>query len=396
MKLRRRVVLGSLGLELLCTLERQVFDFLGYMWLPILLNFLNILLVILGLFGVLEGRRGYLRLYLGWTPLWIAWNIFLICFYKDLGRLDSAHSDFLGLGTGSFSWWLVNGHGCRPEYSFDPGLPGRPARPSTVRGCKVSYQNVEVAHAGVQVLLGALGLILGGLSLPKGSSNSSSSSPSASLPKETKSMYSIEYSPKSAPNTPRRQKRRSNSAVRFSQRNRSKRSSRPGSLVNPVNRLMTSVEALDSSRPNSLYGAMIGPPDPSNSVMPATSAAAAAAQTSVSVDLPQKEERCPSAMTSYSNFHHQRRLGAPSSALLPASNLLTQDLLNHPEEPSGGHVEEEEEELPLPPPPAALANYCETSTLYAGAIPKRLPPYGEVAHGPACSCPHCHKRLTAI
>ena len=38
------------------TIERQVFDFLGYMWAPIIGNFLQIIFVIIGLFGTYQYR----------------------------------------------------------------------------------------------------------------------------------------------------------------------------------------------------------------------------------------------------------------------------------------------------------------------------------------------------
>ena len=40
----------------IATVERQVFDFLGYMWGPIIGNFLHILVVIIGLFGAIQYR----------------------------------------------------------------------------------------------------------------------------------------------------------------------------------------------------------------------------------------------------------------------------------------------------------------------------------------------------
>lgn len=39
--------------------ERQVIDFLGYQWAPILTNFLHIIVVILGLFGTIQFRPRY-------------------------------------------------------------------------------------------------------------------------------------------------------------------------------------------------------------------------------------------------------------------------------------------------------------------------------------------------
>ncbi|KFP89633.1 Sodium/potassium-transporting ATPase subunit beta-1-interacting protein 2, partial [Apaloderma vittatum] len=41
-------------------LERQIFDFLGYQWAPILANFIHIIIVILGLFGTIQYRPRYI------------------------------------------------------------------------------------------------------------------------------------------------------------------------------------------------------------------------------------------------------------------------------------------------------------------------------------------------
>lgn len=48
-----------LSLQVLA-LERQVFDFLGYQWAPILANFFHIIVVILGLFGTIQYRPRYI------------------------------------------------------------------------------------------------------------------------------------------------------------------------------------------------------------------------------------------------------------------------------------------------------------------------------------------------
>lgn len=54
-----RLFLLSLSLQVLA-LERQVFDFLGYQWAPILANFFHIIIVILGLFGTIQYRPRYI------------------------------------------------------------------------------------------------------------------------------------------------------------------------------------------------------------------------------------------------------------------------------------------------------------------------------------------------
>lgn len=51
---------GLFALLQLSALERQIFDFLGFQWAPILGNFLHIIVVILGLFGTIQYRPRYI------------------------------------------------------------------------------------------------------------------------------------------------------------------------------------------------------------------------------------------------------------------------------------------------------------------------------------------------
>lgn len=62
-------------------LQRQVFDFLGYQWAPILANFLHIMAVILGMFGTVQFRFRYL-IFVSTALQW-----FLVAFLAA----DSAH-----------------------------------------------------------------------------------------------------------------------------------------------------------------------------------------------------------------------------------------------------------------------------------------------------------------
>ncbi|KAK6303419.1 hypothetical protein J4Q44_G00258730 [Coregonus suidteri] len=97
---------------MMTALERQAFDFLGYQWTPIMVNFLHIIMVLLCLFGTIQYRPRYIALYLLWTLPWVAWNVFVSCLYLDLGGL-SKESDLLSLGVSSQrSWWKDNGPGC--------------------------------------------------------------------------------------------------------------------------------------------------------------------------------------------------------------------------------------------------------------------------------------------
>ncbi|XP_076763250.1 sodium/potassium-transporting ATPase subunit beta-1-interacting protein isoform X3 [Xylocopa sonorina] len=162
---RRHFLLTICALQLITTVERQVFDFLGFMWAPILVNFFNIIFVILGFFGAFQYRPRYIISYCVWNTLWLGWNVFIICFYLDVGVL-SKNSDILNLGTGSFSWWHVNGPGCKAIYDVTEPELFRPARPTNVTDCVLDYEVVEVLHASTQCILGFIAIV-GGICLSK-------------------------------------------------------------------------------------------------------------------------------------------------------------------------------------------------------------------------------------
>ncbi|XP_025073389.1 sodium/potassium-transporting ATPase subunit beta-1-interacting protein isoform X2 [Pogonomyrmex barbatus] len=162
---RRHFLLTICSLQLITTIERQVFDFLGFMWAPILVNFFNIIFVILGFFGAFQYRPKYIISYCIWNTLWLGWNIFIICFYLNVGILNK-NSDILNLGTGSFSWWYVNGPGCKAVYDVTEPELFRPARPTNVTDCVLSYEVIEILHAATQCVLGFMAIV-GGICLSK-------------------------------------------------------------------------------------------------------------------------------------------------------------------------------------------------------------------------------------
>ncbi|TKS76820.1 YTH domain-containing family protein 1 [Collichthys lucidus] len=146
--------------EQITALERQLFDFLGYQWAPIMVNFFHIIVVILGLFGVIQYRSRYVVMYLLWTLLWVGWNVFVSCLYLDLGGL-SKDSDILSMGVSSHrSWWKDNGPGCVSD-----GLPSagwqnqQNPELTTVVSCWLEYQYIEILHCIVQLLLSLLGFV---------------------------------------------------------------------------------------------------------------------------------------------------------------------------------------------------------------------------------------------
>jgi hypothetical protein len=170
----RNVLYVLMALQVISTLERQIFDFLGYMWLPIIGNFIHTLAVILGIFGVYQYTSKHMITYILWCIIWTGWNMFCVCFYLEIGSLQRTE-DILSFGTGSYSWWFVNGLGCKPEYfpgndtTLDLFIPSdvppsniyKPVKPTSVSGCLVDYQHVEVIHACIQILLAIFALMFG-------------------------------------------------------------------------------------------------------------------------------------------------------------------------------------------------------------------------------------------
>uniref|UniRef100_A0A1I8NMS7 Sodium/potassium-transporting ATPase subunit beta-1-interacting protein n=1 Tax=Stomoxys calcitrans TaxID=35570 RepID=A0A1I8NMS7_STOCA len=130
---RRHFLLSTCFLQMITIIERQVFDFLGYMWAPIFVNFFHILFIIFGFYGAYHFRIKYII----------------------------TDSDLLNLGTGSYSWFEVNGYGCKATYNTNITSedPFRPLRPERVDDCLLTYDIVEVVHSGVQCILAFFGIL---------------------------------------------------------------------------------------------------------------------------------------------------------------------------------------------------------------------------------------------
>ncbi|XP_034832984.1 uncharacterized protein NKAIN [Maniola hyperantus] len=225
----RTLLLVVCILELIITIQRQVFDFLGYMWLPIIANFVNILLIIFGSFGAVQYVTKYLLAYAIWSFMWLTWNIFLICYYLNLGILNR-ESGLLSLGTGSVSWWEGNGWGCQPIWGEADG-PGT-WRPARVDGCFFQWHYVELGQSAIAALLTATALPLTILLAYKSFRKHKAVSDKSTLSR--RQVYTIELSPTETnvsestlkPMTPRRVKRRSGSRGAGSSVRRSRRSYR--------------------------------------------------------------------------------------------------------------------------------------------------------------------------
>ncbi|XP_055402361.1 sodium/potassium-transporting ATPase subunit beta-1-interacting protein 3 [Bubalus kerabau] len=144
----------------LSALERQIFDFLGFQWAPILGNFLHIIVVILGLFGTIQYRPRYIVVYTVWTALWVTWNVFIICFYLEVGGL-SKDTDLMTFNISVHrSWWREHGPGCVRRV-LPPSAHGMTDDYTyvSVTGCIVDFQYLEVIHSAVQILLSLVGFV---------------------------------------------------------------------------------------------------------------------------------------------------------------------------------------------------------------------------------------------
>ncbi|XP_014839354.1 PREDICTED: sodium/potassium-transporting ATPase subunit beta-1-interacting protein 3-like isoform X3 [Poecilia mexicana] len=119
--------------QLITAVERQVFDFLGYQWAPIMVNFFHIIVVILGLFGAIQYQSRYVTM----------------------------DSHVLSLGVSSHSsWWKSNGPGCRSQNpASDRWSEHQNPRLTMVSSCWLQYQYLEVLHCAAQLLLSLLGVV---------------------------------------------------------------------------------------------------------------------------------------------------------------------------------------------------------------------------------------------
>ncbi|XP_048205675.1 sodium/potassium-transporting ATPase subunit beta-1-interacting protein 4 [Perognathus longimembris pacificus] len=158
----RCTLLALCALQLVTALERQVFDFLGYQWAPILANFIHIVMVILGLFGTIQYRTRYIVVYIVWAAVWITWNVFIICFYLEVGGL-SKDSELLTFNLSpQRSWWLEHGLGCARKVEITAGFRVLHDQALASGGlCALEHSYVEALHSGLQILGALLGFVYG-------------------------------------------------------------------------------------------------------------------------------------------------------------------------------------------------------------------------------------------
>ncbi|XP_039720716.1 sodium/potassium-transporting ATPase subunit beta-1-interacting protein 4 isoform X4 [Pteropus medius] len=145
--------------QLVTALERQVFDFLSYQWAPILATFVHIVMVILGLFGTIQYRPRYVVVYAVWATIWVTWNVFIVCFYLEVGGL-SKDSELLTFSLSQHrSWWREHSPGCQREEPA-AGL-GPPVGQAVVLGvgCTLEHGYVEALHSTLHILVALVGFM---------------------------------------------------------------------------------------------------------------------------------------------------------------------------------------------------------------------------------------------
>ncbi|XP_022914998.1 uncharacterized protein [Onthophagus taurus] len=176
-------------LQIVSIAQRQVFDFLGYLWIPILINFFQIIFVIFGFYGTFQYRPKYIISYSVWHLFYLGWNMFLICLYLDIGILDHRQNIVIKLDPDSYTWWSQNGPGCQGTLNVTGSMPMYEDK-----NCIIDYRYIEIFQAGLQCFLAFFGII-SGLCLSRTflEEDDSSSRKQLRKPKNRTSLYSIEF-----------------------------------------------------------------------------------------------------------------------------------------------------------------------------------------------------------
>ena len=153
-------------IQLISTFQRLIFDFLGFQYVLIIFNFGNLVFSFIGLFGAFHRRIWFLGIFAIWSVLYICFNLFVICFYLEIGILRREQIWLLSLVESERTWWFQNL--CGPKVSesntssslVDSSLSistmtsvAIPRSDQIAIDCIFPFYYAEVIQAGVQVLL---------------------------------------------------------------------------------------------------------------------------------------------------------------------------------------------------------------------------------------------------
>lgn len=256
---RRFIFLTICIIQIITVALRQVFDFLGFLWIPILVNLFEIIALILGFFGGYQVRTKYLIGFIIWQLLWISWNIFIICLYLDIGTLDHQTNIVIKLDQKSESWWKSEGPQCRIKKRFQKSNDTETIQ--EVENCLLDYIQVEIFQSGLQCIISVLNILFAIYLIRAIKNRDSNFSHADHIRKSQRTLYSIEFSPPldtfgsygnenhispalpAKPMTPRKVKRRNvmargSSSYSSGKKSNSARSSLRKKQHNPVTQLM--------------------------------------------------------------------------------------------------------------------------------------------------------------
>jgi hypothetical protein len=146
----RRTTFVFLTIGLVLTILRQVFDIIGRLWLPMLINFMHALFLIFGYFGVWQYRPVFVIVNAFWIPFSLTWNVFISCYYMSVRPLDR-DSALLSFGLRmSKSFWVEHTPFCAASYDFTSDTW------TLHSDCLLPYYYVEVATAAVNFIVAFL------------------------------------------------------------------------------------------------------------------------------------------------------------------------------------------------------------------------------------------------
>ena len=107
------------------------------------------------------GKKKYIEMFSSFTEPFILLQIYIFCYF-----LVQEDISVLNMATGSSSWWKRNGHGCHADVVFTNVTTVQPSSPTphtvaatssffgtTIVGCIIGYEYVEVLHSGLQCVL---------------------------------------------------------------------------------------------------------------------------------------------------------------------------------------------------------------------------------------------------
>lgn len=165
--------------NLLVSIERLVFDVMGQMWGPALVEEMTCICILLALLGACTRKKVAIAVYLAWSIASIGINVVFILIYQNVGLLKEREVD-LGLRLGDQNWWR---HFCASNGTNI--AMAAPEQPTTTR-CPLSYADIETAHAVVYMAVNLVATVMAVMLLP---SNKTRALPNA-LPNEDTESFS--------------------------------------------------------------------------------------------------------------------------------------------------------------------------------------------------------------